>query len=185
MNIRYNASLRRFEAEFSTDFNGDLSAVKISGFKPDTSSGAWVWWTAKAAVLNKIRENKPASGLTITNEAYDAYVPLAEQETRNAEVKKQAAAINKAAKKERKNKELEAATTSLFAIPEGKIWIGPDDLPPKPPFVSTIAPIPPFVGPVCVFCAGPVYFYELQNPPTCLWCELHPQITLDKTSGLC
>jgi hypothetical protein len=115
------------------------------------------------------------SGLTITNEAYDVYVPLAEQEAKNAEVKKQVAANNKKANKERKNKELEEKTTSLFAIPEGQIWIGPEDLPPKPPFVSTIAPIPLFTGPRCVICAGPVYFYELQNPPTCLWCEMHPK----------
>lgn len=175
MNIRYNAVQRRFEAEFSTDFHGDLSAVKTAGFKPDTSSGAWVWWAVKIPVLNKLREHKPASGLTITNEAYAVYAPLAEQEAKNTEVKKQAAAINKKANKERKEKEQEDATTSLFSIPEGQVWIGPEDLPPKPPFVGTIAPPKPHTGPTCVSCGSPVYFYELQVPPTCLWCETHPK----------
>ncbi len=173
MNIRYNAAFRRYEAEFTSDFNGDLSAVKNAGFKTD-GPPAWVWYTAKIPVLNKLREHKPVSGLTITPDALEVYKVQAEQEARKAELKKQFSVLEKKAKKERKDKEQEAATSTLFNIPEGQIWIGPEDLPPKPPFVSEL-PVPvPHKGPWCHVCGQPVYLYELQEPPTCLWCELHP-----------
>ena len=174
MIISYNETLRRFEAQFTTDFNGDLAAVKAAGFKTDGPTSGWVWHTAKIPVLNKLRENRPASGLEITNEALAVYKVLSERERVNSEAKAKFKEIEKEAKKKRKEQEQEEQTTTLFAVPEGKIWIGPEDLPPKPPFVSEIAPIPRHTGPWCHVCGQPVYMYELQSPPTCLWCELHP-----------
>lgn len=179
MNIRYNAALRRYEAEFTSDFEGDYSSVKAAGFKTDGPPG-WIWHTAKIPILNKLRENKPTSGLTITPEALEVYKVEAARYEQKAELKKKFSVLEKQAKKERKQKEQEAATTSLFEIPEGRFWIGPEDLPPKPPFVSEIAPRVPHAGPHCVVCGQPVYFYELQDPPTCLWCEMHPKKVLDK-----
>jgi hypothetical protein len=174
MIISYNEVLRRFEAQFTTDFNGDLAAVKAAGFKTDGPASGWIWHTAKIPVLNKLREHRPASGLEIMNDALAVYKVLAERESKNAEAKEKFKEIEKKAKKERKEKEQEEQTTTLFAVPEGKIWLGPEDLPPKPPFVSEMAPIPEHKGPWCHICGQPVYFYEIQDPPTCLWCETHP-----------
>jgi hypothetical protein len=165
MNIRYNQILRRFEAEFSQDFQGDLLAVKSSGFKPDTSSGAWIWATQKAAVLNKIRKNKPASGLTITEEAYAAYLPLAETEEKNLEVKK----LMKKAQKEAKQVSQEPASESGLIE---EIWWEKESPPPEP-FVSPYPPSPPAEY-QCFVCKGPVYgsSLDLLEPwPICLWCE--------------
>jgi hypothetical protein len=177
VNIRWNKIEHRFEAEFSSDFVGDLDAVKTAGFKPDTSSGAWVWWTAKTPVLNKLRNKKPASGLTINPDALDAYRPLAEIELKNDEVKRQLAEFKKKAKKEQKQAVADLSTTP---VPEGKTWISKEDLPPAPPYVSQIKVVPfPATG-ICEGCGDRTYFYEL--PDLCLWCELKK--VLDNPFGI-
>lgn len=164
MNLRYNAG--RFEVEFSADFQGDLSAVKAAGFKTD-GPPSWVWWTTKVPVLQKLRENRPASGLTITPEGLEIYKQLEEAFSKNAAVKAEAAKVIKAQKKARE----EERHYTPVVIPEGKIWIGPEDLPPTPPFVSSTI-IPPSPSLRCITCKDPVYKeFELAEPPICLWCE--------------
>lgn len=171
MNIRWNADERRFEAEFSSDFNGDLSALKTVGFGTD-GPPTWVWHTHKIAVLNKLRENRPASGLTITPEALEIYKPLALQEEKNSAVRKELAKAKKEAKKERKQNEQEAVGQVTFAgLTEEKWWLDASDLSPLPPFKPTYTIPPAPAGPLCVVCNQIVYFYEKQDPPTCLWCE--------------
>ena len=98
MNIRYNQILRRFEAEFSADFGGDLAAVKVAGFHTD-GPPAWAWWTDKIKVLNSLREHKPESGLTINQDAWEVYESLTKMDTKNTEVKQQFAEAKKKAKK--------------------------------------------------------------------------------------
>ena len=89
MNIRWNTTNKRFEAEFSADFQGDLDAVKAAGFKTD-GPPAWIWHTNKVAVLNSLRtSSRPASGLTIDNDALAVYVPLNIIAQKNAEIKQQ------------------------------------------------------------------------------------------------
>lgn len=174
MNIRHNSG--SFEAEFTTDFHGDLAAVKAAGFRT-TGPPSWTWWTTKLTVLNKLRENKPASGLTIAEDAYQAYLRLSEIEAKNAEVRKQFAPIKAEqdkVKKERKKKEIHDLIYIEVKIPS-KLgsdfdYIGAEDLPPTAPFEFK-NPIPAHLGPWCHVCVAPVYFYELQNPPTCLFCE--------------
>ena len=174
MNIRHNSG--SFEAEFTTDFHGDLAAVKAAGFRT-TGPPSWTWWTTKLAVLNKLRENKPASGLTIAEDAYQAYLRLSEIEAKNAEVRAKFAPIKAEqdkVKKERKKKEVHDQTYIAVTIPSKPgsdfDYIGAEDLPPLPPFESK-NPIPPHLGPWCCVCSAPVYPYELLNPPTCLFCE--------------
>lgn len=175
MNVRYNPTAGRFESEFSTDFQGDYAAVKAAGFRYDGLSK--LWWTAKLPALNKLRENKPASGLTISEDAYQTYVRLSEIEAKNAEVRAQFAPMAEEIKKEKKNrkkKELEQKTYHPVVIPPKPHLsfdrIDKEDLPPMP--VRPDAYVPPVhLGPNCHICNAPVYFYELQNPPTCLFCE--------------
>lgn len=160
MNINYNKVFARFEAEFSSDFEGDLAAVKACKFKTD-GPPAWVWWTTKIDSLNKLRgKHRPASGLQITEEAYQAYVPLAELEAKNAEVKK----AYKKVKRESKKKDNYLNPLTGFRDKE--------DLPPTPEFVWTLLkPEPPELR--CIYCDAPVYQeYEKTEPwPACLYCE--------------
>lgn len=150
----------RFEARFSQDFQGDLDTVKAAGFKPDTSSGAWVWHTAKIPVLEKLRKHRPDSGIAIDDATFQKYKELKEQFDKNEEIKKAA----KKLEKERKAEEKEPA------VPEGKMYITKEDLPPMPPSINPfIRPEPPKER--CFICGEPLYFYEL--PDVCLWCEGH------------
>lgn len=168
MNVRWNPHLSRYEAEFSSDFQGDLSAVKAAGFKADTSSGSWIWWTGKVKVLQKL---KPASGRTMTEQAFAIYEPMAKIEEQNAATRKQFAAVQKAAKK------IPAPET-----PNDKIWIGPEDLPPMPPYKPAAAVVCTVVPTgTCAGCGDPTYMYEL--PDVCLFCEKN--LVLDNPFHLC
>jgi hypothetical protein len=156
MNIRWNSLLSRYEAEFSSDFQGDLSAVKAAGFKADTSSGAWVWWTGRVKVLQKL---KPASGRTMTEEAFRIYEPMAKIEEQNAATRKQFAAIKKTAK-------LTPPTEA-----SDKMWITAEDLPPwiplSPRTAGVLAVLP--IG----LCEGCGETADLQQPSgLCYWCEV-------------
>jgi len=173
MNIHHDTTLG-FIAQFSTDFNGDLNAVKTAGFRT-TGPPQWFWYTSKLVALNKLRENKPVSGLTISEEAYTAYMRLSEIEARNAEARKLFAPIKEKqakAKKERKKQELKDRTYTTIVIPEkpGQDYdhIGAEDLPPIPPRENAYVPPPPPTT-VCFMCLQPTYFYELAD--LCLWCE--------------
>src|SRR5208337_2682462 len=131
MNIRYNQTLRRFEAEFSADFGGDLAAVKTAGFRTD-GPPAWAWHTDKIKVLNSLREHRPESGLSINDDAWNVYESLTKMAEKNEKVKKEQV------------QEEQEKIAEPFIVPEGKIWIGPEDLPSKPLFISSMDPILPF-----------------------------------------
>jgi hypothetical protein len=170
MNICYNSMLGRFEAEFH-EFQGDLASVKAAGFKTD-GAPAWVWWTNKVPVIRKLRENRPASGLTITPDARAMWDVLDEAFTKNSALKDEAKKLHTGQKKERKKKEQEAKTYITFHVPEGKIWVEKEDLPYKEPWVSNAAPPAPPPDLKCITCKSPVYIeFELADPPICIWCE--------------
>ena len=175
MNIRYNQMTRSFETEFSSDFSGDLTAVKAAGFRYDGAQR--IWWTVKLPVLDKIRANKPLSGLTITNQAYTEYLRLTETERINAEVRAKFAPIKEEQDKEKKKRKKKEDHDKIYIavkVPpkagQDFDYTGVEDLPSMPPFESK-NPILSHQGPWCHVCASPVYFYELQSPPTCLFCE--------------
>jgi len=174
VNLRWNG---RFEAEFSSDFQGDLAAVKAAGFKSDTSSGVWIWHTSKAGPLTKLRETRPPSGLTITPEAKSQYIPLAEMEEKNSKIKTEAKEYSKSIKKKR---DVVEQIKRALVIPE-KGYIEASDLPPMPPNPKKYVPPPP-PDTLCIICGAPVYFYELQSPPTCLWDE---KLVLDFSNEVC
>lgn len=75
MNIIYNPSEARFEAEFTADFENDKNAVKAADWK---FSDKKVWSTASLTCINRLRETKPPSGLTISPLAKTRYVYLTE-----------------------------------------------------------------------------------------------------------
>lgn len=177
MNIQWDNLAREFVAEFSSDFQGDLEAVKEAGFRTN-GPPEWRWHAPAPGIkaLNRLRKNRPASGLIISPEAFEVYKPLAEMEAKNDEVRAKLAEI----KKQQKKVEKEAAK-SQPQIPEGKMYIEAADLPPMPPYVSShTIPDVPFTG-ICLSCGSRLYFYESKD--LCLWCEKH-EIKLDNVFGI-
>jgi hypothetical protein len=179
VNISWHPTERVFIAEFSSDFQGDLTAVKEAGFKPLGVPPPWIWHAPSVKALNKLREKRPASGLTITPEALEVYKPLAEAEAKNDVVKAQLAEQKKELKKKLQKEQKES--TRCDWLPVGKEYLSVEDLPAIAPFERAYAPPPP-PDLKCRKCSQPIYFYEQQNPPLCLWCET--QLDLAQTSKI-
>lgn len=172
MNIVWNSVERVFVAEFSSDFAGDLDAIKAAGFKPLGVPPPWIWHAPSPGIkaLNRLREKRPASGLTISPEALAVYTPLNELEVKNQEVRTQLAIAKKAQKKEQKKKASEEPDPYWAKLTEEKWWIGAEDL---PPWVSALIPkIRPILTSeqICEGCGiGPLS--PLDYPTLCLWCS--------------
>lgn len=175
MNLRWNNTDSRFEAEFSADFQGDLNATKNAGFKT-TGPPGWVWYSIKAEPLNKLRENRPASGLTITPDAKQQFAALRVVELNNAKVKAELAEHTKALKKKLKV-ESDQVTLAIHIPPKG--YIDATDLPLYVPPASTLPKPIPLTGPACIICGDILAFYEKL---ACLWCS---KIVLDNCAEVC
>jgi hypothetical protein len=159
MRLIWNSKEGCFEAEFQ-NFQTDLDAVKAAGFKT-TGPPEWKWYTCKIEPLDKLRENRPASGLTILEDALDAYNRI----KREKAAKDALLAELKAAKKENPNSTgikliYEMCEQGFKCVQVEGAGIG------KAEYVPLV-----WSGPRCVICKDPVYFYEKQEPPTCGWCE--------------
>lgn len=122
------------------------------------------------------------------------YMRLSEIEARNAEARKLFAPVKEKQvkeKKERRKREIKNLKYVTVVIPPkpGQDYdhIAAADLPPMPPFEQKHKPAP-HPGPWCAYCRAPVYFYEKQEPPTCLWCEAQfdaAKIVLDTSKVPC
>src|SRR5271166_1580008 len=172
MNLRWNSTLSRFEAEFS-DFQGDLAAVKAAGFRTD-GAPQWIWYSYKAGSLAKL---KGRPGLTISPDARAQFNALWAVEERNAKVKAELAEHKKVLKKKLKIEEQEA---NAIEIPE-KGYIDASDLPLVTLSKDAFVPPPP-PETRCIICQDPVYLYENTEIPACLWCS---KIVLDSCTEVC
>jgi hypothetical protein len=159
MKIIWNIAEACFEVQFH-DFNVDLEAVKKAGFRT-TGPPEWKWYTDKISPLDKLRKNRPASGLSIMQDALDQYTRLKEQDDK----KKALLAELKEAKKG-EPKRAEKGYTVLCEEGFGYMPVEPSD-PTKLPYTP-----PVWTGPICRICSSPVYFYEDQKNKICLYCEL-------------
>ena len=162
MKITWNQEFRQFEALLSAGeyWTSDQQAVKEAGFKTE-GPPEWKWLTFRAAVLTKLKSAKPVSGITITPDALTNYQRLKTLEDANAAVKSAFKAARKDMKKDETSlKGFEMSPEGFLSLivepAEFKIWKFVP--PPSPPLL-------------CCVCQSPVYFYELQDPPTCLDCE--------------
>lgn len=168
MRIVWSDAEQYFQAELTPgDFwRSDMETVKEAGFKT-TGEPSWIWHASKAAVLNKLRKNRPESGLVLTEVALEKYKLLNQREEEKAAVKKQFEVAKKAAKKESKDPEISGLTELI--IPEGKFWISQEDLPRWEPkcLVSKVTPMP-FTD-RCLICDDSLAFYEDRN--VCMWCS--------------
>jgi hypothetical protein len=110
--------------------------------------------------------------LTVTPEALEIYKPMAEMEEKNRAVKLLLDKTKKKVKRAQNVPEVDpACQVSSIEFPEGKWWIGFEDLKPHKPYVSEMPPIPNPPTLLCVSCSQPVYFYEYPEIPQCLWCS--------------
>jgi hypothetical protein len=109
MRILWNENEKQFEAQLTKGemWQADQAAASDAGFRT-AGPPAWIWRATRAAVLDKLKTNRPASGLTITKEALDAYNRLRAIEDRDAELKKFAKEQKKLQKKEQEHRQIES-----------------------------------------------------------------------------
>lgn len=165
MRVVWNEPERCFEAVFTQGefWRDDLEAAKAAGFKTN-GPPAWTWHTRKAEVLNKLRKNRPKSGVTLTEVALKAYGVLDQQAKTKAEIKKAFGAARKIDKKTSFDPKTSGLTP--MKVPS-RGYIIASDLPPYiPTYEKFILPPPP--KELCLICDEPIYFYEYL---ICLWCE--------------
>lgn len=160
--MRITWTNERFEAELTPGekWREDMEAAKASGFKT-TGPPSWQWYTEKAAVLNKLRDNRPSSGLTLTELALQKYQTLNKHDEEKAALKKQFEAAKKEAEKSAPdtNKyyvDQETGITCIVVSPGSKL-----------PYTKYNPPAPPSER--CMICDDPIYFFE--SPNICLSCE--------------
>jgi hypothetical protein len=160
----------RFEAELTPGdlWRNDKDSIQAVGFRTE-GPPSWTWFTNKAANLNKLRENKPQSGLVLTQLALQKYQEINKQEEEKAALKKQFDLCKKEAGKVAKKELAKKDDYEYYADDTGITCI----------VVKAAEPIQmmhKFVRPSdlanarCLICDDPLYFYEAKN--ICLFCEI-------------
>jgi hypothetical protein len=198
VHITWNENEKRFEAQFARgdNWHTEQAIASDAGFRSD-GPPAWIWRTATAAALTKLKESRASlSGLSITREALDAYNRLLEVEKKNEELKAYAKEQKKKLKKDQEHAKIEAQQDAeddgeiepeyepshYHEIPE--YWLGKSEITRADLPASVMARLDKHESipqrravPTgsCVQCSSSIYFYEQQNPPTCLFCETQGQ----------
>jgi hypothetical protein len=163
MRILWNEQENWFQAELGLNefWKDDMDLVRSVGFKT-TGPPQWIWHTTKASHLNKLRDKKPKSGLTITETALEKYKLLNDQEQKKIELKKR---FEKA--KKLVADEITATNWKDYIDAEtGIVCKQVEQIDTKfvPKYV--IQPAPEVY---CFVCGSPLYYYEA--PDVCLYCE--------------
>jgi hypothetical protein len=145
------------------EWRNDLEATKAAGFKT-TGQPQWYWYARKASCLNTLRENKPKSGLTITETALEKYKSLNEQEQQKVQLKKQYQKLKRAAQKQ----SLDTSISGMveLVIPDKGYLVASDY--PKSDWVPKFELAPMESIDRCLICDDPLAFFE---KTVCLWCE--------------
>lgn len=159
----WNISENWFQAELSLGehWREDMELVRSVGFHT-TGSPDWIWHTTKASILNKLRENPPKSGLSITELALQRYEQIDQQDKKKTEIKKEFQKAKKAAERE-----INASNWKEFIDPETGIVC--KEVPPLETQVVWNYTPPPPPDAMCFICGSPVYDYDY--PDLCLWCS--------------
>lgn len=161
MRITWNSIESVFVADFSSDFSGDLDAVKTAGFR---TYGAphWVWYAPSPGIkaLERLKKSPPKSGLLITELALEKYKLLKQQYDKKVELKKEFQKMRTAAQREQegsKTKEYEKDGFVSFVVEQKDTN-----------FVNSYVKSAP--GPdYCFVCGESTYLPEQSD--LCLWCS--------------
>jgi hypothetical protein len=163
----------RFLAELTPgeQWRDDKDSIQAAGFQTDGPPD-WRWYTKKASTLNKLRENKPKSGLVLTEVALSHYQALNQKEEQKAALKKQFKTAQKQAKKTEK-------------LPEPDVYfdteIGVMCLVVQPKVSEFTQPIIHGKSDtICIACGDPLY-PPWDYPDICVWCD---KIKLDKITAV-
>ena len=159
MRIVWNDIEKWFQAEISLaleHWRDDVDHVKAAGFRTD-GPPQWIWHTAKASTLNKLRKNPPKSGLAITELALLQYTTLNKQELEKEEFRRK---FKKAAQ------EISSCHWKEYIDPDTGITCKVVE-PADKPFTWKYTP-PPFPEAYCFICGSPVFDYE--GTDLCMWC---------------
>jgi hypothetical protein len=161
MRVVWDSNEFRFLAELTPGdlWREDMEAVKAAGFKT-TGPPSWEWYCFKASCLNKLRKNKPKSGVVLTELAFEKYKQINQREEQKAALKKE---FEKAKKEAKKSEKSAACDTYVDPLWGPCIVVKPAD---KPFANLFVPPAPP--KELCMICDEPIYFYEHL---VCLWCE--------------
>ena len=156
MRIIWNIEENWFQAEYQRD---EVELLKAAKFKT-TGPPSWAWYTFKASSLDKLRDSKPASGLTITEVALANYKVLSEQETKKKELKKLFEKGKVAAQRDQagsKTREYEKDGFTSFIVEQKDSGFVPTYARPESPKDQ------------CLVCEDPLYLFDSKN--ICMWCE--------------
>ena len=167
MRIIWDDQENRFLAELTPgeQWRDDKDVIQNAGFRTDGPPD-WQWHTSKAATLNKLRDLKPKSGITLTEVALEHYKQLLQKEEQKAALKKQFKDAQKTAKKESKDPTISG--TKELVIPE-KGYIDASDLPLyESKWVPWYFPKPDVY---CFICGDPLYLPFPDYPDVCLFCD--------------
>jgi len=163
MRIIWNNENNWFQAELSLNENwrDDMELVRSLGFKT-TGPPSWIWHTSQISLLEKLRDRRPKSGLTITEVALEKYKFLKEQSSKKQELKKLFIKDKKASETtaaDKKCKEYEDPRTGIVCVyvPTATEKFNWKYTPPAPPTNY------------CFMCGDFVYDYE--GTDLCLWCS--------------
>jgi hypothetical protein len=187
MLITYNPTDHRFELVLQSGptWQAEMESAKVAGFKCD-GPPSWTWATSKALIVAKLKEHRPAI-LEITPQALEEFNKLISQEQENQKIIDQVKELKKEQrKKEKKAERIEELLTSIPTYWQGKDQIGREDLPAElieRLSKKTMLTIGKSSDKLCEYCKAPVYFYEKQDPPTCLHCEVEYE-QFQKETGL-
>jgi hypothetical protein len=175
--ITYNPNEHRFELvlQSGAPWQAEMQLAQSAGFKCD-GPPSWTWATMKALTVAKLKENRPAI-LEITPQALEEFNKLISQEQENQKIIDQVKELKKEQRKrEKKQERIEELLTSIPTYWQGKDEIGVEDLPQsvierarKREIVLDKSITPDLK---CQYCHEPIYYYETQEPPTCIWCEV-------------
>jgi hypothetical protein len=170
MRIVWDDQQNRFLAELTPgeQWRDDKDSIQAAGFQTDGPPD-WQWYTNKASTLNKLRENRPKSGLVLTEVALQKYQQINQKEEQKAALKKQFKQAQKQAKKFEKFPEPETYFDEEIGVTCLVVKSKPSSfVQSKIQFASNL---------FCIVCGEPVYYPDYDD--ICLDCNDRQKIKLD------
>lgn len=164
MRIIWNEEKSWFQAELTPGnlWRNDKDSIQAAGFRTE-GPPSWIWYTTSSKTLNKLRESKPQSGLTITELALQKYQALEKKAAEKTALKKQVKKIKK------------DLGIGPGALHESKYYFDRDMgfecvvVEPKKSDYKWVAPKHPDPPARCVVCGDGLYWPDFND--ICLWCD--------------
>lgn len=170
MRIIWNDQHSWFQAELSQGelWQDDENSVQAAGFRTE-GPPTWTWYCTQSKPLNKLRDLRPKSGITLTELALQKYTFLENKAAEKAALKKKI--------KELKKLNPEPGKESKFYFDQELGFECMVIEPGKSDF-KWVPPIHPEPAAQCIICGGGLYIMDYDD--VCLWCDKEQKKTLDK-----